>query len=42
MPAYIVAQNAEVEGAAVVVKLLEQQSLQIGYEEARGVWPFYP
>ncbi|CAM6103464.1 unnamed protein product [Calypogeia fissa] len=35
MPAYTIAQNAGVEGAVVVGKLLEQQSLEIGYDAAK-------
>jgi chaperonin GroEL (HSP60 family) len=36
MPAYTIAQNAGVEGAVVVGKLLEQQTLEIGYDAAKG------
>jgi chaperonin GroEL (HSP60 family) len=41
MPAYTIAQNAGVEGAVVVGKLLEQQSLEIGYDAAKGEITFF-
>ena len=40
MPAYTIAQNAGVEGAVVVGKLLEQTNLSIGYDAAKGPSPF--
>lgn len=36
MPAYTIAQNAGVEGAVVVGKLLEQTNMSIGYDAAKG------
>jgi len=40
MPAFTIAQNAGVEGAVVVGKLLEQTNLSIGYDAAKGSSPF--
>jgi hypothetical protein len=37
MPTYTIAANAGVEGAVVVGKLLEQNSLDIGYNAATGL-----
>lgn len=40
MPAYTIAQNAGVEGAVVVGKLLEQTNFNIGYDAAKGLSAF--
>jgi len=40
MPAFTIAQNAGVEGAVVVGKLLEQTNLNIGYDAAKGLVAF--
>lgn len=40
-PVYTIASNAGVEGAVVVGKLLESDNPDLGYDAAKGLFPFH-